>query len=41
MRAYLDTGVTAEVKVKLGRMSDADVNCRPRWYVATLANLQS
>ena len=39
VRAYLDAGVATEVEVKLSRMCDTDINRRPRWYVATLANL--
>ncbi|RNA31903.1 hypothetical protein BpHYR1_001805 [Brachionus plicatilis] len=35
----LDAGVTTQVKVKLGGMSDASVDCGSRWYVATLAAL--
>ena len=39
MLIYLDTGVTAEVEVELGRVRDTDVDRRARRNVATLAHL--
>ncbi|KAK2174076.1 hypothetical protein NP493_830g00026 [Ridgeia piscesae] len=35
----LDASVTAQVEVKLSRMCDSDIDCRPGGDVSTLANL--